>query len=742
MNILFLTSDWAEEQQYPGGSGWYRAWLPAQALREHGGFGAACFRHLAVHHQTGELLGTNDGHSAVGGFDIVVITRWMLEEAPDVIRRARAGGQVVVQDVDDWYLGLDPRNRAFIATHPKYSPGNNRDHYLKALAASSAITVSTPYLAERYRKHLPGVPIHVVRNAIDLARWQPEKRRSRPGQKATIGWVGATPWRSGDVETLRGVLGPFVERHDLLLKHAGHLHGAPTFAEQAAVDPNRVELAYMAPIEDYPTLFRGIDIGLVPLSDQPFNRAKCLDASTRVATRRGVLPIGEVEVDDYVCASGWWRRVEAVRHEPASPGIELRTERGYTLRLTPEHRLFVNGMWTVAADIAVGDTVSLAAGAIGDHAQTQRLPWPSDGRTTREGQRDALAFMDNEDGPTVAITPRWGRIFGLLVGDGSVGQSTSVTFACDGQDADLIALLMDDLRAVGLLPGTETCTTWGGQVLRRRNVRVASAHFVRFLVAAGLAELGPGGGVKGKGRRRLVVPDVIWRSPEPVAAAFLAGLFEADGTVSRRGSGVSLTTKSARLAGEVQTLLTSFGIDSTVTGRPGGGQYHDRTYWKVSLRRAAVDVFAKRIRFLSQRKNALLDEVAGRPHSNAYRPMEWADRVAAVEPGWVEPVDLQVNGETFAAAGFLSHNSGIKGMEYVASGIPYVAAALPEYRWLADEHGIGRVAERARDWRRHLEALLDPAERAATVERERKELAAFDIAVRWVDWLNVYLDTL
>ena len=50
--------------------------------------------------------------------------------------------------------------------------------------------------------------------------------------------------------------------------------------------------------------------------------------------------------------------------------------------------------------------------------------------------------------------------------------------------------------------------------------------------------------------------------------------------------------------------------------------------------------------------------------------------------------------------------SNLKGIEYAASGIPFVAQALPEYRNLY-KSGVGRIAETPEEWVAHLEELLD-----------------------------------
>ena len=56
--------------------------------------------------------------------------------------------------------------------------------------------------------------------------------------------------------------------------HAGAVVGGPRFAGQTNVDPSRVTERPMASILDYPKLFDGIGLGLVPLRDTPFNYCK------------------------------------------------------------------------------------------------------------------------------------------------------------------------------------------------------------------------------------------------------------------------------------------------------------------------------------------------------------------------------------------------------------------------------------------------------------------------------------
>jgi len=67
---------------------------------------------------------------------------------------------------------------------------------------------------------------------------------------------------------------------------------------------------------------------------------------------------------------------------------------------------------------------------------------------------------------------------------------------------------------------------------------------------------------------------------------------------------------------------------------------------------------------------------------------------------------------------FNEAKSYLKGLEYVAAGIPFIATPTEEYRLLAAA-GIGRLAETPDEWRDHATALLDPATRKQEADRQR-----------------------
>jgi hypothetical protein len=81
--------------------------------------------------------------------------------------------------------------------------------------------------------------------------------------------------------------------------------------------------------------------------------------------------------------------------------------------------------------------------------------------------------------------------------------------------------------------------------------------------------------------------------------------------------------------------------------------------------------------------------------------------------------------------------SNIKGLEYVASGIPFIASDLPEYR-LLHEDGAGRIATTAEEWEGHMQELITYRVRKQEAARSYGVVAAsWTIEARAEEWAKV-----
>lgn len=270
--IAFLTFDWSfgTKPLQPNGCAWYRCFLPMQELKKTGEWETGMgFPGYNDKYGFGLLIPEN---KAVHGWDIVVLKLMMLEKVVHQIPKAQELGQKIVIDIDDHHEGLEPTNLAYRATDPSTNPKNNREHYIKSMELADALITSTPFLYQYYKNKFPNKPIFMVRNGIDIDRWK--MRKDKSNFYPIVGWVGATPWRSNDLETLSSGLGSFIEKNNMRFHHSGSIINAPTVEEQLEIPHKFFSSEPMKPILKYPEMFRRIDIGIVPLSDVKFNYAK------------------------------------------------------------------------------------------------------------------------------------------------------------------------------------------------------------------------------------------------------------------------------------------------------------------------------------------------------------------------------------------------------------------------------------------------------------------------------------
>lgn len=267
MAIAFVTNDFTvmlNGTQVPGGCCYYRCSLPMFASGMPAKLGRPAF-----HPDYGFGI-KESNEKAIFGFSHVVLKLIMFRWTPRQIEIAKSLGQKIFVDVDDAYDFLPESNAAFQVTDPAVNKSMNRDHYRKVIDAADTVIVSTPFLLKYHSRNHQDV--RMVRNGIYADMFHVKRQSS---SKPTVGWVGAVSFRGGDLETLTW-LPSFLNDNDLMFHHSGDdpISDNPTFDEVVGIDRGRMTYAPLVPINDYPNLFNHFDIGIVPLSDIPFNHAK------------------------------------------------------------------------------------------------------------------------------------------------------------------------------------------------------------------------------------------------------------------------------------------------------------------------------------------------------------------------------------------------------------------------------------------------------------------------------------
>jgi glycosyltransferase involved in cell wall biosynthesis len=261
-NVSFNPHEWPME---PDGVAYYRNVLPASVLEGRVNVGPPAWTGADGF---GVITGPN---TASFGYDTVVLKGMHSRGIPHQMTMAQALGQRLIADVDDLYDDLPEWHPAAPTWDPTKAKVSNTEYFIQTLMQADAVTVSTQFLHDRYSQMRDNV--HLIRNAVNL---DVMTQHAQSGAKPVIGWAGQVGKRPADIESLRWWLPEFLESNDLMFHHSGDDGAISTrsFAEAAGFSAERITTIHSQAIEFYFKKSLTFDIGIVPLVDEPFNRAK------------------------------------------------------------------------------------------------------------------------------------------------------------------------------------------------------------------------------------------------------------------------------------------------------------------------------------------------------------------------------------------------------------------------------------------------------------------------------------
>ena len=312
----------------------------------------------------------------------------------------------------------------------------------------------------------------------------------------------------------------------------------------------------------------------------------CLPCGTKIATMRGLVPIDLVTTEDRVYQDdSTTKPVLAVISKGVLPINTLTTKMGYNLKATAEHRIRVlennQYVWKHVGDIQPGDYVAIAAGrGFGSVYDYETLPELTYIHRNNKSM-DVPKYADEG----------LAEFAGYLTGDGSFS-TYSAKWVVNEQDSDLYDHLAEYAnKAFGYL----------GKKRQYRGVYETCLNSTALLAWFRLV-----------GISKEFAPSFVFRSNYSVVAAYIRGLFEADGCVSDR---VSLTTTSEILMQEVHQLLLALGILSVL--KPAcRGKLTVKQAYTIEIPALFTHIFRDKIGFLSSRKKARLDALCLKTNKN------------------------------------------------------------------------------------------------------------------------------
>ena len=354
----------------------------------------------------------------------------------------------------------------------------------------------------------------------------------------------------------------------------------------------------------------------------------CFPGDARVHTTLGLLPIEELvargEAGEPFCVYTHRATADApsegvVASAPVAfmrngvkPIVRLRFENGGELRCTPNHRIWTSNRGYVRAEeLTADDRVLLNDSRTTADQASWELPIQVQTPAKSASRGGSVVYHE--------LPHRWseglGELTGHLLGDGWLTDvQTGWVYGGDDIDDGLADAHEGLLRE--LIGGISRQEMPNGTV----QLRAGSDAVRRFFHGLGVTT------ARAHEKR---VPRSIFSAPVDVQAAFLRGLFGADGCVSRVESGgkatryVGLGSRSNALLKDVQRLLAAWGVRGRIyritDGSPSGFSYtrkdgttaHYASREGFDLRLTGSDLarFASDIGFSCPRKQSALESL-------------------------------------------------------------------------------------------------------------------------------------
>lgn len=309
----------------------------------------------------------------------------------------------------------------------------------------------------------------------------------------------------------------------------------------------------------------------------------CCVGSTLVVTENGIKKIKDIKNDKLIMTEFGFKKFEELKSQGERGTLKIKTSLGKEIVVTPNHKFrIINELgveWKQAIDLEENDFVLCKKG------NCNSIP-------KNKGMNKDLWYLA-----------------GHLYGDGCIHQRknwVNFRWLVSEKEPEIKSFILFVLKNNNAKYNIYCLTKEKHQ---RHTSLKCNQELYRISTSNAqlplLNDILPG--YEPKGRWKKSLPVSIWQSGEEQICSFLRGLFDTDGGMQKRQP--LLTTKWKNLAQEVQHLLLSIGIISSVTSYKVSWNGKKNKYFRVRiLGKSSREIFKEKIGFNSFAKKQSLDE--------------------------------------------------------------------------------------------------------------------------------------
>ena len=330
-------------------------------------------------------------------------------------------------------------------------------------------------------------------------------------------------------------------------------------------------------------------------------------------------------------------RTSPVFYTGDKPVYRLKTQEGYELDATGNHRIMTPKGWIELSNLKAGDKVHIL------------------NRKGGFGNEGNLAL---------------GRTIGWLMGDGTLNMAEGAGLMFFGSEQTLapqFATYINEIVGIrqhnNPFAPTRSYLVGVQELPQRHETRVVSTRLKEHLTQLGVID-------------KESVPEIIFIGSEEMQRGFLQGIFSSDGTVLDnvdKGVSVRLWSSKAEVLKGVQRLLLNFGIASKIymnrkqagykampDGKGGAKEYYAQAGHELVVSKTNLLTFQSEIGFLQMNKAEKLTQALENYGKRGPYAEYFIATVASVTELGVEPVyDLtEPLTHSFVANGIVVHNCG------------------------------------------------------------------------------------